>query len=167
MPKGVHCEIIARLKLPHVNTTQATQMGQYKQAASILSSIDTSLHRTLKIQQYALSYASLLKLKRVLRRYFSHYSQAQLGITKTKASKQEQSHRLIAHSEPTHYRRVFRARSGLPTLRPYHRLPHPSLQLFHCIHPHISKIVRSQKSCRGCGYLSTSAVSNSESEVVR
>lgn len=57
-------------------------MGQYKQAASILSSIDTSLHRTLKIQQYTLSYAGLLKLKRVLRRYFSHYLQAQLILPK-------------------------------------------------------------------------------------
>ncbi|QDS68475.1 hypothetical protein FKW77_010842 [Venturia effusa] len=46
----------------------AMQMGQYKQAASKLSSIDPSLYRTLKLEQYTLSYAGLLKLKRVLRR---------------------------------------------------------------------------------------------------
>ncbi|RDI80150.1 hypothetical protein Vi05172_g9914 [Venturia inaequalis] len=44
------------------------RLGQYKQATSIISSIDTSLYRTLKIQQYTLSYAGLLKLKRFLRR---------------------------------------------------------------------------------------------------
>lgn len=69
VPKSIFCEIgTAPQGPPKADTEQATQIGQYKQAASMLSSIETSFYRTLRIQQYSLIYTGLLKLKRVLRR---------------------------------------------------------------------------------------------------
>lgn len=62
---------------------------------------------------------------------------------------QEQFDGCISYFEPTHDWSLFGARLGLPTLSLDSRLPHPALQLFDRIHPHIPKIDRSKEPYRG------------------
>lgn len=80
---------------------------------------------------------------------------------------QEQSDSFIPYLESAHNRSLFGARLGLSTLPLDRRLPHPALQPFHRIHPHIPKTGRSKESYWRVRYLPDSALSHPESKAVR